>query len=305
MATTINFEEIVNGDVYTFVVGSEQKLYTSVHSAVLSRISEPFAVMLSSGMKESKDKRVVLLDVDPDTFRLVLEYAYTNFYRPPVVEIKTGRGYHHEEGSENPFDTSKDPHFCGFCGSDQWSLFCWPKCKNASAEVIADKRLQGRTGSEFGKYLQEMSQGKVPFSDIRLHARLYIFATKWIMTGLQEMSLHRTHRELANRWLTEPFEQQLCDTIREVYGNTSAADQESSGIGSEMRELLLTYTFLAQEKLVKYKEKSPFKAFLLEGGEFLADFTRKNLEADESLRKKRAEAKKERYERWWNERKTT
>ncbi|KPI40752.1 uncharacterized protein AB675_10656 [Cyphellophora attinorum] len=51
--------------------------------------------MLENGMKESTTRRVIFEDISSETFRLVLEFAYTNMYRleRPIREyIDRGEG---------------------------------------------------------------------------------------------------------------------------------------------------------------------------------------------------------------------
>jgi hypothetical protein len=335
MSTKVSFEAIVNSDVYTFIIGPEQKEYTAVHSAVISQISGPFAAMFRSGMKESTEKRVVLDDVDPATFGLFLEYAYTKSYHPPAAVFNKDPDTGFEVGSIDPCDTSNCRRFCVYCGSDYaWSRDCRAFCPNVpavtmknrhrtfcrscglrvsdSAEVtthgmfvvgardckdcrmLKDMRkfpqrtypVHGRSGADFEDYLNGMSDEDLTPSDICHHARLYIFATKWMVTDLQELCLHRVRRELSNRQLTESVVQHICDTIREVYETTSAASGGSGGIGSGLRHLLVDYAFCFQDSLLNTFDA--FQALLLEGGDFLSDFARRNLEAEAKVRAERA-----------------
>jgi hypothetical protein len=76
----VDFTEVCGGDIFTFVIGKDKKEYM-VHSGVFTRLSKPLTAMLENGMKESTTRRVILEDIDPDTFRLVLEFAYTNMCR--------------------------------------------------------------------------------------------------------------------------------------------------------------------------------------------------------------------------------
>ena len=53
-----------------------------MHSALVKALSEPLRALISNGTrKESKDKIVVLDDIDVETFSLFAEYCYTGNYR--------------------------------------------------------------------------------------------------------------------------------------------------------------------------------------------------------------------------------
>ena len=62
------------GDVIFEVEGEEM----AAHSLVLSARSEVFATQLSSGMRESTDKRITISEFGKDVFRLMLKFLYSD-----------------------------------------------------------------------------------------------------------------------------------------------------------------------------------------------------------------------------------
>lgn len=76
---TVNVKDVFHDGMFTFPVGPEEKRF-DIHQRILSDISRPFAALMGNGMKESLERNARLPEVEPATFALLLEYAYSGIY---------------------------------------------------------------------------------------------------------------------------------------------------------------------------------------------------------------------------------
>jgi hypothetical protein len=178
----VDFTEVCGGDIFTFVIGKDKKEYM-VHSGVFTRLSKPLTAMLENGMRESTTRQVIFEDISSDTFRLVLEFAYTNMYRleQPIREYidrgeaerprsppprRASEGIDTAEVDETippppprrrfsyrEFDTWSrfaEPKFCSRCGADLSWTGEDPGCYNCTKRSPASPDYSIRGSPDYG-----------------------------------------------------------------------------------------------------------------------------------------------------------
>jgi speckle-type POZ protein len=77
-----------DGSDFTINCGSTK---LNAHQLILATRSPVFKAMLSHDMIEGNTQEVTILDVDPETFRLLLQYIYTSDVRPNSLYFKQVR----------------------------------------------------------------------------------------------------------------------------------------------------------------------------------------------------------------------
>lgn len=101
------------------------------------------------------------------------------------------------------------------------------------------------------------------------HAKLYVFATIYMIQSLKDLSLHKLSRDLEAFDFRDNFAGEFAELFRYVYMNTSGNDDGIIGTGSELRDLVITYAAFNAELLV---ENRAFLEALEEGGEGVSAF---------------------------------
>jgi hypothetical protein len=101
------------------------------------------------------------------------------------------------------------------------------------------------------------------------HAKLYVFATIYMIQSLKDLCLHKLSRDLEAFDFGDDFAGEFAELFRYVYMNTSGNDDEAIGTGSELRDLVVTYAAWKAGFLV---ENKAFLEALEEGGEGASAF---------------------------------
>jgi hypothetical protein len=101
------------------------------------------------------------------------------------------------------------------------------------------------------------------------HAKLYVFATIYMIQSLKDLCLHKLSRDLEAFDFRDDFAGEFAELFRYVYMNTSGNDDEAIGTGSELRDLVVTYAACKAGFLV---ENKAFLEALEEGGEGASAF---------------------------------
>ncbi|MCJ1336985.1 hypothetical protein MMC09_002263 [Bachmanniomyces sp. S44760] len=77
----LSYDKIIQGSMFRFLVGQEQKLMT-IHTAVVAEQSTALRKLVEGSMKETQDGTATWDDVDEDIFALFAQFAYTGDYNP-------------------------------------------------------------------------------------------------------------------------------------------------------------------------------------------------------------------------------
>jgi hypothetical protein len=224
---------------FTFLVGPEKEPI-DIHIRLLQSLSEPLDKLMNNGtMKESTEKVAVLEEVNVDTFGLFAEFCYKgNYCAPPKAKV-----------------AQAVPNLVG----NRAALLKHLKAKKYSA--------MGMSHDELRAYLKSL---KDELSDkLAYHAKLYVFATMYMIQSLKDLCLHKLARDLEAFDFKDDPAGEFAELFRYVYVNTSSNDDNTIGVGSGLRDLVVTYAACYAEFLV---ENEAFLEVLEEGGEAVSAF---------------------------------
>lgn len=118
-------------------------------------------------------------------------------------------------------------------------------------------------------YLANLDPPDQPTDEVCCHAKLYVFADEWMMTPLKKLCLHKLHRDLISLDLAENITE-IIHLLEYTYEHTVLDFGDWSGVGKDLRALVMAYAVWKAKELVTFEE---FKAFLKRGGEAVQDFT--------------------------------
>ncbi|KAJ9607936.1 hypothetical protein H2200_008015 [Cladophialophora chaetospira] len=120
-----DWEQILSGDLFDFVCGdgrdTPRKTF-QIHAGLVARVSRPLERLMNNGtMRESIERRVHLVEVDPEIFGLFTQWLYTGTYALAELEhaaLDPPRAPDHSGG------------YCIRCGgfAARRSSRLWPYC---------------------------------------------------------------------------------------------------------------------------------------------------------------------------------
>lgn len=273
-------------------------------------LSEPLCVLMSGGMQESVDRQAVLEEIEPQTFVLFAEYAYTGLYRVPETssDIKTPDvqvsphklpehlycqfcsrqiGHCHRGFGLVVCTTSlcglgaRKVQYCKGCGISPIAAPAIDLCSNCLLDIDSTGDQLGRFGkreypvdgmshAEAKEHLAKLRPVDHPTSEVSHHAKLYVFANMYLIGGLKQLCLHKLHRDLM---VLEPKEDNVSaviELLEYTYDNTAKEEDNSEGVGIELRELVMAYAASRAFELINFEK---FREMLTKGTDLVADFT--------------------------------
>jgi hypothetical protein len=127
----------------------------------------------------------------------------------------------------------------------------------------------GMSHNELRAHLKSMKPEDEPSDKLVYHAKLYVFATMYMIQSLKDLSLHKLSRDLEAFDFKGDSAGEFAELFRYVYVNTSGNDDTTVGTGSELRDLVVTHAACQAELLVRNKA---FLEVLEEGGEGASAF---------------------------------
>ncbi|PLB48639.1 hypothetical protein P170DRAFT_425677 [Aspergillus steynii IBT 23096] len=249
-----DYSEICRSSQFTFLVG-KQRTPIKVHSAVFKECSRPLAALINNGiMKESTDRVAVLADVDPEVFTAVCEYAYTGSYKSPSLD---------------PADNQVMRLLSSALDEIMASL---PTLATQSYNLLAEPGT--------ARYVERCKTLSSKLSDLRtalsvngvacalFHAKLYIFATKYLVEELRQLSLRSIYQDLTRYFFSTD---EICDLLEYVYRHTGSVEHDGR---SSLRRMLIRYVAV---RMWRYSSDKRFSDMLQSNGEIGADLIQKLL----------------------------
>ena len=106
------------------------------------------------------------------------------------------------------------------------------------------------------------------------HARLYVFAEKWDIEPLREISLHKLQQTLISFTLFDERVGNVVELLTYAYDNEHTRDRQGKSVDA-LRLLLSHYAACSIEDLSKNDQ---FQTFLNENGAFGRDLVEKLIE---------------------------
>lgn len=238
----------------------------SIHAAIAQDISDPLYALMNNGhMTESLAGFATLDDVEEGTFIGFSEYAYTGQYVTPELSMSqpidsdnsTDRlnGLSMENGEDSALnDAEPDPA----PDLDTWAAFTKSK-KSKKAKKNPTHyhyEFQGKAPDEFPEQITVVypyeqlwerfrslvfDSKPASFSsnpDILFHAKLYVFATKYLIEPLRQQCLRSLHRDLSVFSLNPENRTLIFDLLGFTYANTGRLE---AGGRSALRDLVIHY----------------------------------------------------------------
>jgi hypothetical protein len=127
----------------------------------------------------------------------------------------------------------------------------------------------GMSHDELRAHLKSLKPEDELSEKLVYHAKLYVFATIYMIQSLKDLCLHKLSRDLEAFDFKDDLAGEFANLFRYVYVNTSGNDDDTMGIGSELRDLVVTYAAFKAEFVV---ENKAFLDVLEEGGEGASAF---------------------------------
>ncbi|KAL1855086.1 hypothetical protein Plec18167_002070 [Paecilomyces lecythidis] len=265
-----DYKRIIRSSHFIFVVGQERTPLT-IHSAILQNLSEPLYALINNGvMKESTARLATLNDVETDTFIAFCEYAYTGAYATPDRPSVETSADEPDKGPANDQDTKVDVSLdiLGYQAypetsierNDSWGAIaysskkkklkgkksCWNKPEPSYEPEPEPESVQvniiypyERLWEEFrSRAFQANAALLSPNPDIIFHAKLCVFATKYLVEPLRQQCLRSLHRDLSNFSLNGDNVSIILDLLEFTYTNTGRYEP---GGKSPLRDLVIHF----------------------------------------------------------------
>lgn len=233
-----------------------------IHAAVVEGLSDPMYAMINNGqMMESVDQVAELDDVSPEIFAAFCEHAYTGKYTTPSLAVKKPA----ENASQSPTEASASA-----ATPPQPPPSKKQKTGNSAPQDSAPPRPnQLRMWHMFcGLVPSNSSIVKAPvcvWPDLLFHARLSIFATRYLVHSLQEQTIASLHRDLKNWPLKDGTEWMIFNLLEFTYDN---AGRQDPGVSLSLRKLVNHYIPCVAHFLRSYVR---FRKIIDRNGEMGAD----------------------------------
>ncbi|WQF85724.1 Putative SKP1/BTB/POZ domain superfamily protein [Colletotrichum destructivum] len=186
----LDMEKVLQSRTVKFIVGCNEKEF-SVHEFSFCSISPALRALLTGGMKESVEGKVVWDDVEPATF------------------------------TDNKVDSLKS-----YLQSDAYQGAQHQFSKKCSTQPLEPEIGQGshpKNGAAYlrSDWLEDLEFSKTGIADVFMsQAKLYILADKYGIEGLRSLCLHRLQQSLLHCLGTSEFENLLLDVIEFVFSKT-------------------------------------------------------------------------------------
>ncbi|KAF4810060.1 hypothetical protein CGCSCA5_v010900 [Colletotrichum siamense] len=235
-------EDIFQSRQITFVIGKEQKEY-SIHESAFSLLSRPLEALLTGGMQESLNAKVIWGEVEDDVFFALVDFAYHGSYQPlslrKVIQQKPSSDMSSQESSSSESskdDVQNEPETQKFLSII--SLMSRTNVYSPTYKLCKDKFNQGqchRKPASTSAWAVEMGMtDRTGYTDaFMLHARLYVLADTYAIEQLRECCLRRIRISFLNVTPNAELLETFHDLVIYAFENTKASD--------EFRELLLHF----------------------------------------------------------------
>ena len=108
--------------------------------------------------------------------------------------------------------------------------------------------------------------------DLLIHARLFVFADKWLISALSELAFHKLHRDICEYNIVEDEGAEIVELLKYCFAPTnSGGDVENKNEVNEddtleeLKELVFAYAACKSEQLLRYTQ---FRRLLQQNGRY-------------------------------------
>jgi hypothetical protein len=236
-------------------------------------------------MQEAQEGHACLEDVDEDTFVRFAEYIHVGDYNvssPQVVPVELPKSDSSSQAGENLPEFAAEETLEGHNPipvEDQWAMWTTGASRNARTRKSQAHALPLFADLVY-PYPEELAfpinavgrKNAGPtedYSEVFLcHARAYVFAEKYQVTGLKKLVCYKLHQTLHKFTIYAPRVGDIIGLIQYSYRNTPELEHSEE----PLRNLLAHYAASNFKQLVQTAE---FQELLAEGGAFAKDVSKK------------------------------
>ncbi|MCJ1470418.1 hypothetical protein MMC07_009063 [Pseudocyphellaria aurata] len=279
---TFSFERIISSRIFEFVIGHEKTSF-KIHSSAVALQSGVLNHLINGVMIEAQVGRVVWEDVNVETFTRFIHFAYLGDYPAPAsaplprstssavppVPAAPPFTFLSSKTPEPPLET---PQKVSKIDSWQDFLSSMNKAKQESAFKPPSRDFRDLNYSahvpamEFFKSCKPRSN--YSFEDCTpvfiAHAQLYVFAEKYGISALKQITLHKLHKTLAIYTINPADISAIIELIRFTFYEDNTLDQENHV--DDLRELVLAYV-ISEIRIIGKCEQ--FLLLIEDGGPFV------------------------------------
>lgn len=300
----LDFASVLRSPPFKVLLGPDRICLTVPQCLAKGLSDPLYVLMNNSTMKESQDGLAILDDVEPDTFVGFCEFAYTGDYPSRMKEQQPGiRGNDTVAANEEelrdetavPWDrwatqtvlTNAGDVFHGFA-EPVAALKVLSNRKPANPKRKEDFISRPMTGlnrkadqlwSEFqnltyGDLPSCLTAQRLPNNDhtsslnsapsLLYHAKLYVFAEKYLIGSLRTHCLRKLHHELHDFPLTVQTSDDILEVLEFIYTHT----ERKGSNDDQLRTLIVHYAACKAEIL---KQNTGLRRLLDEYGEMAVD----------------------------------
>ncbi|KDN64091.1 hypothetical protein CSUB01_05109 [Colletotrichum sublineola] len=225
----VEMDDIIKSRNIKFVIGEDQ-VECNVHEAVIVNLSEPLRALVTNGMRESVEARVVREDVEIDTFTKLSQFAYENDYT--IIDP--------DEGLDQDDYYTINQRICKVA-TGEYTL------KTEFASEFVGKSLEEARHGTFGDWHKQFLQPRSHSHEHYMsHVRLYILADRYAVFGLMSLSIQKIRDMLVNNPLDGELFATVWKLLAFIWPRTKPKD--------ELRTLLLGLLLLDLEEATKSPE---------------------------------------------------
>lgn len=171
-----------------------------------------------------------------------------------------------------------DPRICRGCSTNYGlNLPVQTTVSNDLWQDFKKKRLgcMGMNYHEVKEYLDRCTPKDEPTDALLSHARLFVFADRYDIQPLEELSIHKLHRDLVSFKLLPENIPELVALLEFTYANTMESDDDQENwqfttTECRLKDLVIQYLVCNAELLQHLRE---FRNFLCKGGKIVDDYT--------------------------------
>jgi hypothetical protein len=272
-----------------------------LHRSLVARISEPLESLMEGHMREARDGSCPMSDIDTATFGRFAEFAYTGDYTPalPVQQseatsarstdtekrrndgsqssVMTDSGSESDELPDNPLDErprihniipsrkknptlSQQDHFDLFDGRE--SLLVSEIARKSPRQIR--KTATGDAFSLRSMFLLTSASHLDQLPLLMSHAKLYVFADRWIVTDLRSLAARRLDEAVAMFEYSSTSPTDIATLIKYAYDHTPPRKDKAD----ILRRIV---TVFAANNIHALRQSPNFGELQCEGGDFQKD----------------------------------
>ncbi|KAK2024482.1 hypothetical protein LX32DRAFT_97518 [Colletotrichum zoysiae] len=201
-------DDIFQSRIIKFIVGKDQAEF-NVHEDVIAKISDPLRALVTNGMRESIEGKVVWEDVDMDTFTKLLQFAYEHDY------TFTDPNERRDDGKS--FTMNQRIYLV------EWGAYTWPtelsreladQFHDEASDVVwhgAENPFDQALYHSYGHYMS--------------HVQLYILADRYGVLALMSLSVQKICAMLVNNPLTKDLFSTVWKLLEFIWPKTTSEDR--------------------------------------------------------------------------------